>query len=135
MNNYSTVGDSYGTNVVTLDKMIGAAAKENMPNLDWGKWKTTESFPIVKIASPNGTKGGVWSGDIAAAYAGGSGKTADDPYLIETPEQLARMVGYDVLTKYTGNIENNSDLINYIENEGQESSLKNNWEIILKWII
>lgn len=107
-NNYSTVSDSYGTNVVTLDKMIGAAAKENMPNLDWGKWKTTESFPIVKIASPNGTKGEVWSGDIAAAYAGGSGKTADDPYLIETPEQLARMVGYDVLTKYTGNIENNS---------------------------
>jgi hypothetical protein len=31
-----------------------------------------------------------------------------------------------------GNIENNSDLINYIENEGQEDSLKNNWEIILK---
>ncbi|MBE6727841.1 MAG: hypothetical protein E7562_04245 [Ruminococcaceae bacterium] len=106
-NNYSTVGDSYGTNVVTVDKMKGELAKDNMPNLNWSTWKTTQSFPVVKILDPNGTKGEVWSGDIALQYAGGTG-TQGDPYLIETPEQLARMVGYDVLTKYTANIQNNS---------------------------
>lgn len=106
-NNYSTVGDSYGTNVVAEENMKGDSAKNNMPKLDWGTWKTTASFPIVKWVDPNGTKGEVWSGAIALNYAGGSG-TEGDPYLIETPEQLARMVGYDVLTKYTGNIQNNS---------------------------
>ena len=38
-----------------------------------------------------GEKGRVWSGKIAMEYAGGSG-TQNDPYLIETPEQLAKCV-------------------------------------------
>jgi len=44
----------------------------------------------------------VWDGTIATEYAGGSG-TAEDPYLISTPEQLALLVttsGADTLGKY-----------------------------------
>ncbi len=49
----------------------------------------------------------VWDGSIANSYAGGSG-TANDPYLIENASQLARMIGYDVLTNYSGNTSNGS---------------------------
>lgn len=49
----------------------------------------------------------MWDGTIAESYAGGTGTEAD-PYLIETPQQLARVVGYDVLTNYTANIANGS---------------------------
>ena len=49
----------------------------------------------------------VWDGTYADSYAGGTG-TGSDPYLIATPEQLARMVGYDVLTNFTSNITNGS---------------------------
>lgn len=38
----------------------------------------------------------VWDGTTADGYAGGTG-TAEDPYQIATPEQLARLVGVDVL--------------------------------------
>ncbi len=49
----------------------------------------------------------VWDGSMASSYSGGSG-TSSDPYLIENAEQLARMIGYDVLTNYTGNTANGS---------------------------
>ena len=49
----------------------------------------------------------IWDGSVAEEYAGGTG-TADDPYLIATAEQLARMIGYDVNTNYTDNITNGS---------------------------
>ena len=93
--------------VSSADLMKGSAAKVNMPKLNWKTWKTTESYPTIRINDPNGTKGEVWAGGIAERYAGGTG-LKDDPYLIETPEQLARMVGYDVLTDFTGNINNGS---------------------------
>ncbi len=90
-----------------LSLITGTSAKSNMPNLNWGIWQTTTKYPTYKKVTPNGTKGEVWSGAIAQEYAGGTG-TEGDPYLIETPEQLARMVGHDVLTNYTGNIQNGS---------------------------
>lgn len=79
----------------------------------------------------------VWDGSIASSYAGGNG-TADNPYLIETPEQLARMIGYDVLTNYTNNTSNGSTnkhykLMNdiYLNNiyidEWYNGSKLNNW--------
>ena len=84
----NTTDKTYPT-VVALDDMKGAAAKTNMPNLDWKVWKTTERFP--KLAE----KKIVWDGTIATEYAGGTG-TESDPYLIETPEQLALMaIGTD----------------------------------------
>lgn len=49
----------------------------------------------------------VWDGTYADSYAGGTG-TGSDPYLIATPEQLARMIGYDVLTNPTDKITNGS---------------------------
>ena len=65
------------------------------------------SAVITAAAVPATAASGVWDGAIAESYAGGTGTEAD-PYLIETPQQLARMVGYDVLTDYTANIANGS---------------------------
>lgn len=39
----------------------------------------------------------VWDGSIADSFSGGSG-TASDPYLIETPDQLAYLVNHDIVT-------------------------------------
>ena len=105
---YSSEEDTlYGTNVCTADKMKGSAAQENMPLLYWGSvWSATEdSYPILVKGGFDTSK--VWDGTYADSYAGGTG-TADDPYLIATAEQLARMIGYDVNTNYTGNITNGS---------------------------
>ena len=43
-----------------------------------------------------GVKGAVWNGEVATGYAGGKGTKAD-PYLIETPNQLAYMLKHDVV--------------------------------------
>ncbi len=77
--------------LANVDMMKGAAAKTNMPKLNWNTvWQTTENgFPVYK--DTNGENGSVWSGNVASKFAGGNG-TANDPYLIETPEQLAKMV-------------------------------------------
>jgi hypothetical protein len=75
--------------VVSLDNMKGEAAKTNMPDLDWTIWHTTEKYPELAL------KKIVWDGTIATEYAGGTG-TEEDPYLIETPQQLALMaIGTD----------------------------------------
>ncbi len=97
--NVYTVGTEHSSQVITgtvnklasADMMKGAAAKTNMPNLNWkGTWQTTENgYPTFKDAE--GAKGEVWTGNVASGFAGGTG-TATDPYLIETAEQLARMV-------------------------------------------
>ena len=88
-----------------------------MKNSEFPKLKKTLAFiltfamllsaVITAAAVPATAASGVWDGTIAESYAGGTGTEAD-PYLIETPQQLARMVGYDVLTDYTQNIVNGS---------------------------
>lgn len=84
-----------GVYVIENEKMLGSAAKTNMPELNFPtSWKTTtDTYPEATGAaiSAEGEVGQVWSGSIATKYAGGSG-TKDDPYLIETPEQLAKLV-------------------------------------------
>lgn len=107
--------------VVALEDMKGAAAKTNMPNLDWKVWKTTERFPMLA------EKKIIWDGTIATEYAGGTG-TAEDPYLIETPQQLALMAigtdygekGANIVGKYyklTADIYlNDTDNPNWTEN-------------------
>ena len=88
-----------------------------MKNSEFPKLKKTLAFiltfamllsaVITAAAVPATAASGVWDGTIAESYAGGTGTEAD-PYLIETPQQLARMVGYDVLTDYTADITNGS---------------------------
>ncbi len=88
-----------------------------MKNSEFPKLKKTLAFiltfamllsaVITAAAVPAAAASGVWDGTIADSYAGGTGTEAD-PYLIETPQQLARMVGYDVLTNYTADIINGS---------------------------
>ena len=86
--------------VVTLGNMQGKKAKDNMPLLDWDIWETHEKdYPIIKGSTAgdrsvdyyNGEAGKVWSGKVAQDYAGGTG-TKTDPYIIETAEQLYKMV-------------------------------------------
>lgn len=89
------------TKVLTISQMTGTAAKNNMPDFDWDKaWYVVDGkTPQLKIITEDmtfsftdeGVKGRVWSGKAATKFSGGSG-TENDPYLIETPEQLAMLV-------------------------------------------
>ena len=93
-----------GVYVIENEKMLGSAASKNMPELNFpSSWKTTtDSYPVATgvAASAEGAVGEVWSGAVATKYAGGSG-TKDDPYLIETPEQLAKVVSSSYRPKPT----------------------------------
>lgn len=84
-----------GIQVVSVDDMKGTAAAANMPGLDIPKmWSTVANdfpTPTGAEASAEGERGEVWSGAVATRFAGGSG-SANDPYLIETAEQLALCV-------------------------------------------
>lgn len=115
--NYSTVADSYGTRVVTEDVMKGNAARTGMPALDWGiSWKvdTNGGYPLTMIPNPDGTVGGIWSGNEATAFAGGNG-TKNNPYLIATGEQLLKMAldadSQNKFYKLTNNIKLNDTSI------------------------
>ena len=87
--------DISGATVLSSDAMKGAAAATNMSGLDFDQYWTTVDgdYPTLKgvIETTNGVVGEVWSGGVASAFAGGNG-SAEDPYLIATPEQLARCV-------------------------------------------
>ena len=84
-NNYATE-EGNSANVVTLEQMKGIDALTNMPLLTG--YFATEGFPV---RYNNGVKGEAWSGGVAKEYAGGNGTEAN-PYIIETAEQLARLI-------------------------------------------
>ena len=87
-----------GSDIVKLTtaQMKGSDAEENMTLFDFsGNWKTKLlSTPVLRfgddIPDNAGSKGKVWTGKIAKNYASGTG-AVNDPYIIETPEQLALM--------------------------------------------
>ncbi len=97
---YGTATSS-GVTVLTEAQMTGANAKKYMADLDWDKVWTVKAgktpHPAVIKGEPKfnlydeGEKGRVWSGKMATKFAGGTG-TEKDPYIIETPEQLAYLV-------------------------------------------
>lgn len=96
---YSDISQS-GSTVMSKENMLGDKAKKNM-DLTWGDvWYTAAGkTPQLKVIpldfehkfTDEGEKGRVWSGKLASKFASGSG-TAEDPYIIETPEQLAKLV-------------------------------------------
>ncbi len=95
---YGTVAQNT-TKVLTEAQMTGAAAKTYMTDFNWDNWtvKSGET-PHPKVIDKTsfsfvdeGKKGRAWSGKQASKFAGGSG-TEEDPYLIETPEQLALLM-------------------------------------------
>lgn len=92
-NNYGTGSEAEnGVTSIKVSQMKGAAAKTNMPLLNWVRsWITSDSFPVLNVGEYEGVKGGIWSGRLAKNFAGGSG-TKEDPYLIATGEQLAKLV-------------------------------------------
>ena len=75
--------------------------KTKMPALNkYEAYIATDTYPVLNIfcggkgaisLTDEGEKGRVWSGKLASKFAGGSG-TNTDPYLIETPEQLALLI-------------------------------------------
>lgn len=95
---YSPV-EQFGVTALDKNSMIGSAAKQNM-DFSWDKvWTVakgkTPQLKVVPYGAEeslyyNGKKGQVWSGKISTDFAGGDG-TEKNPYLIETPEQLARI--------------------------------------------
>lgn len=98
-NVYSGVeGNISNIKYVPVEKMLGSAAESSMPGLKFPKvWLAVENdFPIPTgaEASSEGVKGQLWSGTKATGFAGGSG-TKEDPYQIETAEQLAYCVWKD----------------------------------------
>ncbi len=96
---YGTVAQSK-TTLVSETNLYGAAAKEAMPDFNWDIWYTVDGkTPHMKVITDDmlvelygeGEKGKVWSGLMATKFAGGTG-TENDPYLIETPEQMVYFV-------------------------------------------
>ena len=95
-NCYTAVEDTiYNTDICVLENMKGAAAKANMPKLDWEKvWDTTDGFPVFKTeTTPESI---IWDGTSTEIYAAGSG-TQTDPYIIENAKQLAYLVKHDIV--------------------------------------
>lgn len=91
-NNYSTADSGKGpVTVLTEEQMKGEAARTGMPALKF--FGATDTYPVIY---QQGTRGEVWTGSIARDYAGGDG-TKNNPYIIETGEQLVKLV-YDANT-------------------------------------
>ena len=91
VNNYGTgTEEEPGVTLITVEQMKGPAAEENMPNLNWlAVWEAVEDgFPVLNVGSYDGIPGEVWTGKLAADFAGGDG-SEENPYLISTGEQLA----------------------------------------------
>ncbi len=97
---YTTV-EHTGATLLTKEQMTGNNAKKYMTGFDWDKAWYTENgkTPQLKVIPygqeefiyDEGVKNRVWSGKVATGFAGGTG-TVSDPYLIETPEQLAYLI-------------------------------------------
>lgn len=103
---YATVSQPKAT-IVSKSEMYGNSAKKAMPALDWNIWYTVNrKTPHMKVItddmivsfSAEGKKGEVWTGFVATKFAGGTG-TEEDPFLIETAEQLALLVNATDNTK------------------------------------
>ncbi len=88
-----------GVTVLKNSEMIGENAKDSMTELDFGNeyekgaWTTTTKYPVPEfvVQSFDGVKNQVWTGVIATNYKDGDG-SEENPYLIETPEQLAKLM-------------------------------------------
>ena len=89
-----------GCKHLKLEDMTGENAKKSMKELEWDIWATVKgSTPTLKVVPEGrepkvfdeGVKGQVWSGYRATKFAGGDG-SQNNPYLIETSEQMAMLV-------------------------------------------
>ena len=91
--NYET--NKNGVIVLTIDKMKGVSARNNMTALDfsslWRLSSTDTPSPTGNTKAYKGVKGAVWTGKIASSFASGTG-SQNSPYIIETGEQLALLI-------------------------------------------
>lgn len=86
---------TYGVTILTADEMKGDAAATNMAplgftgnNASWAKVAGGYPAPTGAASSSEGVKGEPWSGGRATGIPNGDG-SAENPYQIETAEQLA----------------------------------------------
>ncbi len=88
-----------GVTVISNANMKGDAAATAMSGLNFpNSWQVVaDDYPYATgvEGSANGVKGEVWTGAIADSFAGGDG-TPENPYIIETAEQLALCVSKPV---------------------------------------
>ena len=82
-NCYTTVTGGEGT-IIDANLMKSV---ENMPNLKF--FASTDGYPVISYKQ--GTRGQAWTGHIAYNYASGNGTKAN-PYIIETAEQLVKLI-------------------------------------------
>ncbi len=87
--------------VVDKSALQGENAKTTCQEFNWNySWTTTDSIPRpLNQQNDNGVVGEAWSGAIASSFAGGNG-TKSNPYQINTPEMLARMLVYGNAGEY-----------------------------------
>ncbi len=88
---------------LTPDQMKGIAAVSNM-NLPWfSVWTPGEEGEYPTFVKPGEEVGiSFWSGNAASEFAGGTG-TKEDPFIIETADQLYRALS--VVTGTTSDVE------------------------------
>ena len=82
---------------LTKEQMTGAAAKENMPGLDWVQfWITNDGeYPTPRIVNIKDYAPGLaWTGETAKEFPSGDG-SMNNPYVIPSPEYLALMLTSD----------------------------------------
>lgn len=105
-NCYSTIDQSGVTKLSKAD-MNGTVDKQKLvfAGFDFvSVWVPTDgNYPTLKVIPANygiGAVGEVWSGNVAKDYANGDG-TKNNPYLIETAAQLAKLIkDTDTIGKY-----------------------------------
>ncbi len=122
----SDIGESVveGINVVANSSLQGETAKTTCPNFNWDyAWTTTTTIPMPRNQqNDNGIVGEAWSGEVAMSFAGGNG-TKSNPYQINTPEMLARMLlhGYSgAYYKQTADIYINDTTVSNWQNNASE---------------
>ncbi len=123
INCYSTHSMTYNVSNVQLKSNLsaaslkGIASKSTASSLNWatdsengaGYWHILENdypTPLKPAGWQDIVVHPVWDGTAADSFAGGSG-TEEDPYIIETAEQLYKMV------KDGGRIWNDGDVVSY----------------------
>lgn len=89
-------GPYHSRNIIRLSEnnMSGLSAAERMNGLDFNNvWSATGGYPDIlkKVELSDGLKNTVWSGKEAVSYASGDG-TQENPYIIETGEQLYKLL-------------------------------------------
>lgn len=124
----STTGGGGSTTQITLESIIGEAAKNTLSAFDFpNTWRLTYGYPtLLKHYQAQRRAAGLWDGSEALAYEDGNG-TAANPYKIANAEQLRKLV---TDTETAGNyyvLTTDIKLNDTADKNWTTSLLSNNW--------